>query len=121
VAESLVATRRVAAAGDPEWGASALSVTGGQISALDHAPHLLAAIIDGRGGGHELRVPDSHRPLTHHGASPTSSSGSAHARSGNEDEQGRVLAVEATTRYSAYRRFEVTTNETYTVPAKKPQ
>lgn len=45
----------------------------------------------------------------------------AHARSANVDEPGRVVTVEATTRYSAYRRFEVDTNETYTIPPRKPE
>jgi VWFA-related protein len=45
---------------------------------------------------------------------------SAHARSEDVLEQSGVLTVEATTRYSAYRRFEVSTGETYTAP-KKPQ
>ena len=45
---------------------------------------------------------------------------SAHARSEDVIENSGVLTVEATTRYSAYRRFEVSTGETYTAP-KKPQ
>ena len=45
---------------------------------------------------------------------------SAHARSEDVIENSGVLTVEATTRYSAYRRFEVSTGETYT-PPKKPQ
>jgi hypothetical protein len=43
---------------------------------------------------------------------------SAHARSEDVLENSGVLTVEATTRYSAYRRVEVSTGEKYTAPAK---
>jgi hypothetical protein len=42
----------------------------------------------------------------------------AHTRSDKEDQTG-VLTVEATTRYSAYGRFEVSTDERYATPPKK--
>ncbi|HEV7500536.1 MAG TPA: hypothetical protein VGQ33_11060, partial [Vicinamibacteria bacterium] len=45
----------------------------------------------------------------------------AHTRSKDVQEESGVLTVEATTRYSAYHHFEVTTDEKYMAAPKKPQ
>jgi VWFA-related protein len=46
---------------------------------------------------------------------------SAHSRTGDEQDDRAILTVEATTRYSGYRRFSVTTNETFTGAPKTPK
>jgi VWFA-related protein len=45
----------------------------------------------------------------------------AHSRTGDAQDQRPILTVEATSRYSAYRRFSVTTNEIFTSAPKKPR
>jgi len=44
----------------------------------------------------------------------------AHARASDPEEERALLVVEASTRYSGYRRFDVETEETYTAAPKDP-
>ncbi len=54
-------------------------------------------------------------------ADPNRALPGAHTPTGDQGDQEPVLTVQATTRYSAYKRFSVSTNEVFTPAPKKPE